>query len=315
MLFAILVTTVGIALSAFFSGSETGFYRVTRVRLATDAKSGNLVPRALHWLVSHSSLVVATVLIGNNLANYLVSLGLILISQRLFTDSIRLEALLPVLLTPVLFVYGELLPKYFFYQVPYQLLRRSAPFMLFCTVLFAPISIFVIIMEYAWRHLVGGIPSQAASTLERQELQRVLVEGQEAGVVLPIQREIAQNLFSYGVRPIRQFATPLRAVPTVPQGATAKEISDAADRSGQTIVGVAGKENNHLIGCYLASDTLLQTETPVLSPVCTALATDSNIQVLSRLQDFQSPLAQVVDTSNRVLGVVSRERLSALLLS
>jgi len=38
LIFALLA--IGMGLSAFFSGSETGFYRVTRVRLVMDAKSG-----------------------------------------------------------------------------------------------------------------------------------------------------------------------------------------------------------------------------------------------------------------------------------
>ncbi|RMF36976.1 MAG: hemolysin protein, partial [Planctomycetota bacterium] len=37
MMIAIASTIVGLALSAFFSGSETGFYRVARVRLLMHA--------------------------------------------------------------------------------------------------------------------------------------------------------------------------------------------------------------------------------------------------------------------------------------
>ena len=65
MISIVLLLLLGLALSAFFSGSETGFYRVTRVRLVMDAKSGRWLSRMLLWLANHSTVVVATVLIGN----------------------------------------------------------------------------------------------------------------------------------------------------------------------------------------------------------------------------------------------------------
>ncbi|HBE69477.1 MAG TPA: hemolysin protein, partial [Planctomycetaceae bacterium] len=186
MIAAILITCLGIALSAFFSGSETGFYRVTRVRLEIDAKEGQLVARGLHWLATKANLVVATVLIGNNIANYLVSLGLVLISARILAPDSQLESALPLLMTPVLFIYGELLPKFLFYQAPYRLLRLGAPVMLLCTILFMPVSIFVLLLETISGWLNPRETPGPTASRERQELQRVLVEGQEAGVVLPI---------------------------------------------------------------------------------------------------------------------------------
>ena len=41
MIYALVLFVVGVFLSAFFSGSETGFYRATRVRLTMDAISGD----------------------------------------------------------------------------------------------------------------------------------------------------------------------------------------------------------------------------------------------------------------------------------
>ncbi len=309
---------LGIGLSAFFSGSETGFYRVARVRLVMDAKSGNWVARALLWFISRSSVVVATVLIGNNLANYLVSLGLLLASQSVLARSGDwLSTLLPVLMTPFLFIYGELLPKYLYYQVPYRLLRLGAPLMLMSAALFAPVSIIVIGLEFLWQRVAGPSPSKTGSSLARQELQRVLTEGQEAGVVLPIQREIAQNLFIYGVRPVRQFCVPLRAIALVASSAERDEVLSQSRRFGQAIVGVTDGTKQNLIGCYLVSDLLLSTQDSPLpmQPVCRVKAADSNIQVLTRLQSSHSPIAQVADAQGRSIGVVTRERLTALLLS
>ena len=73
MIWALLLFVVSILLSSFFSGSETGFYRATRVRLTMDALAGSWVARGLIWLTNNPALFVATTLVGNNLANFLTS--------------------------------------------------------------------------------------------------------------------------------------------------------------------------------------------------------------------------------------------------
>ncbi len=315
-MFIALLLTLGIGLSAFFSGSETGFYRVTRVRLVMDAKSGKWISRMLLWLANHSTVVVATVLIGNNLANYLVSFGLLLLSQRMFASWSEMQGLLPLLMTPFLFVYGELLPKYLYYQVPYRLLNRGAPVMVLFTILFSPVSVLVIALERLWQRSLGTNSIKAGATLERQELQRVLVEGQEAGVLLPIQREIAQNMFTYGVRPVRQFAVPLRAIPLVSAQADRDEVIRQASRRGQTIVGVVDEREQRLLGCYQVVDVLLgaQTSLPLL-PILRTQGSESSIQVLTRLQSSPAPIAAIEDAQGKTVGIVDKERLMSLLLS
>lgn len=310
-----LVLILGMSLSAFFSGSETGFYRVTRVRLVMDAKSGRWISRMLLWLANHSTVVVATVLIGNNIANYLVSFGLLLASQRLFAGWAQMETIVPLLMTPVLFIYGELLPKYLYYQVPYRLLNRGAPLMVMFTVLFSPVSLLVIVLERVWQRSLGSNSIKTGTRLERQELQRVLVEGQEAGVLLPVQREIAQNLFTYGVRPVRQFAVPLRAMPLVTSQADREEVIRQSRRRGESIVGVVDDRQQRLLGCYVVADLLINSEGPLpLLPVFRAAGSESSIQVLTRLQSSPCPLVAIDDEQGKTLGTVNKERLMSLLL-
>lgn len=315
MLLIVILILFGLFLSAFFSGSETGFYRVTRVRLLMDAKSGRWISRMLLWLTNHSTVLVATVLMGNNIANYIVSLGLLLASQRLFAGWPQMENIMPLLMTPLLFIYGELLPKYLYYQVPYRLLTLGAPLMVLFAILFSPITLLVIVLEKLWPTSLGSSSIKSGVRLERQELQRVLVEGQEAGVLLPIQREIAQNMFIYGVRPVRQFAVPLRAMPLVTAQADRQEVIRQSNRRGQSIVGVVDDTHQRLLGCYIIADVLINPERPLrLLPVFRTQGTESSIQVLTRLQSSLSPLVAIEDAQGQTIGTVDKERLTALLL-
>ena len=84
MIIAALLFLVGLFLSAFFSGTETGLYRVSRTRLVLDGLSGSRAARGIVWLLNHPAIFVATALVGNNLANYLTSLAVVMAGAAWF---------------------------------------------------------------------------------------------------------------------------------------------------------------------------------------------------------------------------------------
>ncbi len=91
----LLLFALGVFLSALFSGTETGFYRVTRMRLLLDGMDGDRTSTFLLRLTNHPALFVATTLIGNNVANYMTSLAIVLATQHLFRQSQLAELLAP----------------------------------------------------------------------------------------------------------------------------------------------------------------------------------------------------------------------------
>ena len=117
MLLGAIVFFAGLLLSAFFSGTETGLYRVSRTRIVLDALSGSRSSRALVWLLNRPAIFVATALVGNNVANYLTSFAIVTLSGALIASGSLAELLGPILMTPVVFVFGELLPKYLFFML------------------------------------------------------------------------------------------------------------------------------------------------------------------------------------------------------
>jgi len=137
LVWTLALLLLGIFLSGFFSGSETGFYRASRVRIVIASLDGDRMSKALVKLINNPALFVATTLIGNNVANYVTSLAIVLLTRQMHVSSFG-ELLSPILLSPLLFVYGELLPKNLFYQAPNFLLRLAAPLFLFFAFIFWP---------------------------------------------------------------------------------------------------------------------------------------------------------------------------------
>lgn len=314
MIVLLSVLALAFLFSFFFSGSETGFYRVTRMRLMLDGISGNWSAKGLLWLTNNPAVFVTTVLVGNNLANYAFSNALVRISQRMaegFGD--WFDVAVSIFLSPLLFIYGELLPKSLFYHAPHLLLRRVAPLFLLCTIILSPISLVLYFVSRAIQTALGKMPLQIRPALARQELQRVLEEGREAGVLAKIQQDMSQNLLAYGGKPLRNFCLPLRGLPLVEEFAERSDLLETIRRSTYSIVGVR-RQDGQLIGYYRVIDILTEPEKPTLQPIPTLQAEQSHISALTQMQYQHADLARVIDQRGNQIGIVTHRRLADLML-
>lgn len=306
MIIASALLMVGLALSAFFSGSETGFYRATRVRLVLDALDGDWISRGLLWLTNNPAFFVATTLIGNNIANYMTTLGVVLLVRNIAGDASAVELTATVLFSPIVFVYGELLPKYLFFNAPNLLLRRGGPLFLFFTVAFAPVSAILWATGWAMASLVGETPLRVRLTLARKELQEVLQEGHEAGVLRPAQRDLAQNLFTMAPRPLTNYCRPAARVVSTRLGTEKAQVLRLAQRYGAAVLPATESSSHELAGyvrvvdLYLSGDDTLREVRPLVK-----LQQDvSPIKALMQLQSEKEELAQVLDAQGKTVGLL-----------
>ena len=316
-LILVLIGT-GALLSALFSGSETGFYRVTRFRLVLDGLEGDWISRMLLRLTNHPALFVATVLIGNNAANYLVSLGIVLVAKTISGDSQPVELTATILLSPLVFVYCEFLPKQMYFRAPNRLLRRSGPVLLLITLLLGPITALLWGLGWLLEKLLGQTPLRIKLTLARQELQEVLEEGQEAGILHPVQRQLAQRLFENASQDVMQFGTPLHRVAAVRLGADKGSALRLARRQQHAVVPVRQAAGESLVGYVRVIDLLLDPDTKTIAavrPLMRLRRTESHLAALMLMQAENADLALIEDLKGNPTGVLFRDQLIDPLLN
>jgi CBS domain containing-hemolysin-like protein len=310
---ALILAAVGLATSALFSGSETGFYRATRLRLVLDAMAGSPTARGLVWMANHPSLFVATVLVGTNLANYFVSLAVVALTQLLSPQSGHVaELVASLIVAPVLFIYGELVPKKFFLEAPNRLLQRAGPLMLCCAVLFFPVSMLVWAFDWLLRKLVRQSSEQVRTTLARRELRRVLEEGHEAGILHQTQRTLAQGIFAIAGEPVGRLLTPLTHLPRARATMSREEVLRLASRYRIAAVPVeAADDSRQLLGYVRVIDLAIQADEALgpLLPLEKIGERTNHLAALMRMQSAKEELAAVVDDQGRTLGVVSVDQL------
>ena len=316
MTLAIVCFLLGLGFSAFFSGSETGMYRVPRIRLVLDGLSGGRVARGLVWLLNNPAIFVATTLVGNNIANYFVSFGIVAGAAYAWpAGGSTAELIAPMLFTPVVFVFGELLPKYLYYNAPYRLLRWSGGPFLVVTVLFFPVTIALGMLGKLLSVITGETPFRIRLGMARSELEQVLREGQEAGILSGTQRVLAQNVFQVGNQPAIRFGVAPDRLAVVDSTDSIKTAQSAARRQGHPIVLV--RQDGKIVGYYWYANLVTATaeNPPQLVKVVEGRSSQKHFSVLLEMCEPGSDVAVLTKKDGTLKAIVTRRQLLQPLLT
>ena len=319
MTLAVVLFLIGLSASAFFSGSETGLYRVSRTRLVLDGLSGSWAGRGLIWLLNHPAIFVATTLVGNNLANYATSAAIVLgVSAWINShggggtehDGIDLAA--TVLLTPVVFIFGELLPKSLFYQAPYRMLSAVRGLVIAAAVILSPLASLLALLGQALQKMTGQTPFRVRLSMGRGDFDRLLRAGQESGLLAAGQRDLAQALFDQGAQRAIGFGVRPDRLAVIDRRADVSKALAAARRANHPIVLV--RRGKKIVGYHRYGELVRRKKLPPPRDVIHGGAGDRHLDVLLRLYEAHSDVAILSDEAGRWVGVVTRRQLVEPLL-
>jgi len=208
------------------------------------------------------------------------------------------------------------MPKHVFYQAPNRMLRRCGPALLFCTLLFLPVSAFLWGLTKILQLLVGTTPQPLRMVLARRELEQVLIEGHEAGILRGTQRGLTQELLAVANRPIRQFAMPAGRVPRAHPAMEKTEILRLARRHRMPAVPVEDpRSKRKLIGYFRTIDLYLDAtdRLPPLRPLIDVPDRDTYLDALTRLMRSPEMLGRVVSPQGQTVGFITARQLSEAL--
>ncbi len=170
-----------IALSGFFSGSETALLTFNRYRLKHLAEGGHRGARLVHRLLERPDRLIGLILLGNNFVNIMASS-----LATVIAIGIGGEAAIGIaagLLTLVILIFAEVAPKTYATLYPERLAFIAAYVYAPLLRLLYPVVWFVNLFANSLLRLAGVIPQGGASTdLSREELRTIV---SESGAMLP----------------------------------------------------------------------------------------------------------------------------------
>ncbi len=218
-------------LSAFFSGIETGLYSVSHVRLGRRISDGKDTRAAwLHRLISRPTTAIMAVLIGTNVSVYMATAS----ATQLMLEGMgeTLKTIVPLVttlvMTPVIFVLSELVPKQMFRRHAESLTYAGARPM--CLFMFAvyPLITAVKVFLLPLRLLLGSGTERSWLYMSRSRMLGMVAAGREKGVVEDYQVEMVKKALRFRHVPVRDVMVPWDDVSMVD-----------ADASIETLLGIA----------------------------------------------------------------------------
>jgi len=210
---------IGVVGSALCSGLEIGFYSINRVRLQIRSSAGTRDRRArvLAGEAARPDATLATLLVANNVFNYMGTLGLTALVAGLALPEPTVIAITALVFTPLIVVFGESLPKELFRIRADRWMYPLAPLLRGARVLMTAVGVLPGVLLFC-RAAAGLTGARATSGLARSGRQRVvslLKESAGIGLLSESQSTLADRALAFGGRRVGDELVPWSTVACV----------------------------------------------------------------------------------------------------
>jgi CBS domain containing-hemolysin-like protein len=341
IIFALSLGIASLVLGTVFSGTETAFYRVSKLRLKLDALGGDTTAKRFLWFANNPNIFITTLLLGNNITTYGASVAMVLFVGCVLPhpDGVYAELAATLILTPILFVWGEMFPKSLGLTIPNAILKFFLPLVFFFCWFFLPFTAILWGASKIIAVVLKKSDDAISLSLGRRELSDVLTEGKETGILSDTQRRLAEGIFNCSDRLIKDYTLPQPTYSKITMAMKPEYVLDIARKTRQLALPVYEADadsdsNNDVDACPIGYvrvidleiavrhqldkqaqqlSQLLQTELPIRSLVELS-SRHSLLTGLILLQTMQNSFGCVVDERRRYLGLTSADQLRDVLL-
>jgi len=299
-------------LKGFFSGSEIAMVSSDKLKLRHQAKMGNRGASLVLKLFRTPDVILGTTLVGTNLATVTISTLGALIFIDMFGSAGDLISI--VVLTPVLLILGEVVPKSIFQQNADTLSSRIIYALRFFSYLFYPvIFIFSRIARFITRIVGGGsIPQNMFIT--REELRVLLDVSDSTANPSTIDRKRIRRIIRFGDTTVGEAMIPLADVVGLNEARSMKEAVRVVMKYGFNRLPIYQGNITNITSILtldswdlMAPDIMEKPATDYMSSVLFISPKQTIDRALPQLQAREDHMAIVVDEFGSAVGILTME--------
>ena len=244
-----------LVLSGFFSGSETALTAASRGKLRSRADRGERGAATALTLTEDSERLIGSILLGNNIVNILAtSLATALFTQLFGASGVALATLV---MTALVLVFGEVLPKTYAITNSEQAASLVAPPIRLVVIVFAPP---VAVVRALVRGVLSvfGIRTDPGSHIlaVREEIAGALSLGHSEGVVEKEDRDRILGALDLSERTVEEVMRHRSDIEMLDVAEPAEALLDRALNSAYTRLPLYEGEPENIIGVVHAKDLL-----------------------------------------------------------
>ena len=316
MWWAYLVIFVMVCLSAYFSASEIAFNASNKMRLRKAAEGGSRTAKVAFAITEKFTTALSAILIGNNLANIAVSTCTTLIVVSLFRDQVAIaSSVATVLVTVVILIFGEILPKVLAKQNADTVVRIVAIPTRILTIVLSPFVFVVMLLLTVLRKIWGKDHKDDAPTVTEEEIETIIDTIEEEGLINEEQGELLQSTLDFRDTTIEKIMTPRIDMTAMDIDSDEAKIAELlADNAQYSRLPVYKDSIDNIIGVLSLTryyKATLGEEKPdiatLLMKPCRLHKTMKLPAALAKLRENKMHLAVVIDEFGGTLGIVTME--------
>lgn len=285
--------------SAFFSGSETAYSSVSRVKIEKaindKKKSGKLIMK--HY--KSFGLTLATILIANNFVNVLASSMTTYLFASIFSSGIA-TLIATFVVTPIIVLLGEITPKLLAKKYAYGYLTKVVYIMEILNFIFLPLTF-----------LLKKLALNAKITNSEDELKTYLKIASSEGVLEKREATLAANALDLDSKQVSRVYTKRKDVASVNSNDSLQKVKVKFEKTGHSRLPVKNIKGK-FIGVILLKDIIFQDTGKAKEFVISIPFVSKNMiipRVLEELRISTSHIAFVTENlkSKHVIGIITVE--------
>ncbi|MBN8452005.1 hemolysin family protein [Accumulibacter sp.] len=310
ILLTALLMIVCLLAEAFFSGSELGVVSADRMKLRHDAAKGSRGARlALEMLEKRPEWLLSTTLVGTNIAVVANSTIATALMIQLFGEAGSWLAV--ILVAPLIWVFGEIVPKSVFQQRADVITPYVIYILRFFSILFSPILIVFVTLSKFLSRLAGARDEHNPFTLREQIQSMVQMPPQEGGDIQQIEKTMIRRMFNFSETTVYKVMVPLIDVNAVDKRCTVGEAVRLAVQCSHVRLPVYDGRIDRVIGVLNTMDLLgVDPATPIegfIGPTRYVPTSKSAESMLVELRKDGDAMAVVMDEFGGAEGIVTIE--------
>lgn len=305
----IVIITMLLICSAYFSATETAFSSLNKTKIKTLAEKGDKKAKRAVELSDKYDKLISTILIGNNIVNIAASsLGTVMFIKILGGEAGPTVS--TVVITVAVLVFGEISPKSIAKDCPERFAVFSAPIITVLIWILTPLNM----IFSAWKKLLSKIFRLESSTgMSQEELLMLVEEVQQDGSIDENEGELLTNVIEFSNIEAEDILTHRVDLEAVPIEADKAEIAEAFQTSKFSRILVYRESIDNVVGTihlkdfYTGMGVTDKKVEDILSPVIFVLKNEKIDELLEKLQKSKSHLAVVLDEYGGTYGIVTME--------
>ncbi len=248
-----------LTLSAFFSGSETSLTASSRGKLKSLADRGSKGAQTAMKVTEDSERMIGALLLGNNIVNILAASLATALLTRMFGDNG--VALATAVMTVLVLIFGEVLPKTLAITFPEPFAQRVAPVIRVLILIFSPIVSLVRAMVRAILRVFGVRADPDGKMLAlREEIMGAIALGHSEGAVEKEDRDRLLGALDLSHRTVDEIMRHRRQIEMIDGDQTPDQIIAQVLASSHSRLPIFRGDEENILGVIHAKDLLREVD-------------------------------------------------------